>query len=165
MAKHTGKKAIWLPFSEDLAIGALAANDVVAGSLGGTFGQDVFVLAVKATWSIADLTVDEGSLVVGVADIDYSAPEIEEALEASGSWDLSDRVAVEQARRLVRTAGTFDGDQTHDKLNDGNAIYTTCKWLTNQSKGLNAWAWNVGDETLTTGAIVHVDGHVLVFRR
>ncbi len=149
---------------EGLTIGALATKDVVAAAFDETVNERTRVSSIVATYVLADLTpsVDDGPIFVGVAHGDYSATEIEEFLEATGSWNEGDLVEQEIAKRKIRRIGIFD-EPTVDvkavRLNDGVPIRTKLNWILNQGQGLQLWAYNLGAGGITTGATVHVAGH------
>ncbi len=119
------------------------------------------VMSVKASWSLLALTSNEGPIIVGYAYGDYTVTEIKEAIEASTAIDLGNKIAQEQANRLIRIVGTM-GDEGQDDLNNGDPITTKLNWRFNAGKALNIFAYNDGAAALTTGAIVHHNGTIWV---
>ncbi len=101
--------------------------------------------------------------MVGVAHSDYTAAEIEEWIETTGSWDEGDLVQQEIAKRKIRRCGIFDGPSDANNtavLNEGAARRTKCGWILNLGDGLNQWAYNMGTGDLaTTSPVVRVQGH------
>ncbi len=149
-----------LPFSVSAAAGALANGDVVSTAISDTVDEKMWLASMDAIHAARDFTAGEGPIVVGVAHSDYSAAEIEECLEAQASWDASDLVAREQARRKVRTIGTFPNVASGEVLNDGKEIRTKLGWIAEAGMTLQFWTWNKSGAALTTGGIAEHDGRV-----
>lgn len=147
--------------SSDLVIGALAADDVVAGAVTNVAIDKNRVTSIEWTWSLDGLTAGEGPVQCGVAYGDYTAAEIEESLEAGGSYDLGDKIAQEQANRWVRAIGTLSAEEP--RLNDGRPVKTRLNWLVAIGDALQVWVLNEEATVLTTGAELHVVGHMNVY--
>ncbi len=148
--------------SSDLAVGALAAGDVVAGQVMNNAIDKNRITSIDWTWAIDAMTAGEGPLEVGVAHSDYTAAEIEECLEAGGSYDIGDKIATEQANRLVRSIGTLSAEEP--RLNDGRPIKTRLNWLIATGDSLQIWVLNTDDAApVTTGASLEVNGSTNVF--
>ncbi len=92
----------------------------------------------------------------GVAAGDYTAAEIEEAIEAVGSINLDDKVAQEQSNRLVRQIGTVTDDIT--LFNDGKRLKVRLNWRVPIGSQPQIWAYNQGAVTLTTGSLINAQG-------
>ncbi len=155
MAKHSKwGRALFVPKIDHAhSIASLAANDVSLTILGNVVIDKRFLLSVKASYALRGFTAGEGPVVFGWAHGDYTAAEVEECLEAQGSWDLSNKVAQEQARRKVRTVGTFDGQNTTEDLNDGRPLKTAMWFVVEDGETISLWAYNQGGGTLTSGTI------------
>ncbi len=169
MAKH-GKGRRYpplrvLPYSVSAAAGTLANGAVATATVANTVDQRMWFMSQECTWGIRDFTAGEGPIVVGVAHSDYTAAEIEECLEAQAAWDSGNLVAREQARRKVRTVGTFAVASANETLNDGRPIKTKLNWYTQLGETLDIFIWNKSGATLTTGGIVVVDGRVYANNR
>ncbi len=171
MAKHGKRgrrfrKYLRGSVDEQLALGALATKDVVAGPYDETVNGRTWVTTHIATWTMDDFTpLDEsGPVLVGIAHSDYNAAEIEAWIETLGSWDEGDLVSQELAKRKIRRVGIFESGAdalASVVLNDGKPIRTKCNWLLNQGQSLQMWAYNLGTASLaTTVPTVHVQGHV-----
>ncbi len=93
-------------FSTGLAVTALATTDVVVGDLLSAADAKYRILSLEynAAWTEIKQAID-GALLFGVAHGDYTAAEIEEAIEATLSINQGNMVAREQANRLVRILG------------------------------------------------------------
>jgi len=79
-----------------LAIGALATKDVISGAASAAPTGTMRMMSVKATYTISNIGAsDDDAFEFGWAHSDYTAAEIEEALEASGSMDIGDKIAQE----------------------------------------------------------------------
>ncbi len=145
---------------ETLALGALAVKDVVSNPFNSNVDRPEFCLSIKGTWNIIGLTAGQGPVQFGIAHGDYSAQEIEEHIEASGSWGQDDKIAAERAGRLVRQIGQFDdrdGDGEEIYL-DGQEISTKCRFMLMSGAQLQIWARSLAGGTLTTGAIIQFVG-------
>jgi len=118
-------------------------------------------MSLKGTWSISGLDAADGPITVGWAHSDYTITEIKECIEAVASISPGDKIAQEKANRLVRVVGTFveGGD---DNLNNGKPVSTRLNWLITIGQQVNLFAYNDGDTTLTTGAIVNFLGDLWV---
>ncbi len=150
---------------EKLVLGTLASLAVISGQFDETVNERTRVTSIVATYSMNEFTVaaGDGPVQVGVCHSDYSSAEIEEVLEATGSWDEGDLIQQELAKRKIRRIGIFDSDQVDDVLNDGKPIKTKLNWILNQGQSLRLWAYNTGAGALDTGAIINVNGHVNLF--
>ncbi len=146
-----------LPLDVDIAGGTLAADDVTQTTFGSTLTEERRFLSIEMSWALTGLAASDGPLVVGVAHSDYTAAEIEEFLEAGASWDEGDKVAQEQAKRLVRQVGVLTEEET--ALNDGQPVKTRLNWRIATGDTLQFWIWNRGIQ-MTTGSLVKVSGHV-----
>ncbi len=142
------------------ALTTLASNIVVAGALTASADGAYRAKSVKATWGITELAATEGPITVGYAHSDYSVTEIKEALEASAAINQGNKVAQEQANRLVRVVGVLNGGD--DQLNDGKPISTKLNWLIAIGQNINIFAYNDGSDALTTGANVTCMGDMWI---
>ncbi len=145
------------------AIGALASFDVVSNVITAAVTNEIRVMSVDASWTLVDRTAADDGQSIGLAHSDYTAAEIEECLEASASIDLGDKIAQEQANRLVREIGTFSGGEpTGAVLNDGMPIKTKLNWLLNEGDSLQVWIRNSSANVYTTGCLVAINGNLWV---
>ncbi len=147
---------------EALVLGTLAAATLVGANYDETVNERSIVLSHEATWSVQNLTADEGPIVVGIAHSDYSDAEIEETIENTGSWNEGNLVDQEIAKRKIRTVGVFQAKGEDEALNDGLPVKTSLKWVLLQGQTLKMWAYNRTSATLTTGAIVIIQGHAWI---
>ncbi len=150
-----------------VTIGALAALDVTQGAVTVASLNPIRIMSVHASYSISNLGAqeDEGQ-EFGVAHSDYSAAEIEECLEAASAIDVGDKVAQEQANRLVRSIGIMTGPAAvasgARSFNDGRKIRTKLNWLLGIGQTLNYWVRNGSGTVYTTGATLLVAGDLWV---
>lgn len=149
-----------------VAIGALAAFDVVGGDLMGASTNGYRVTSIKAAWNISDLgaAIDDGQ-EFGIAHGDYSDTEIEEALEAAAAIDIGDQVEQEKANRKVRSLGFFTGAQVADgslSYNEGRPVKTKLNWYIGIGDTIKMWVRNGSDTVYTTGATLDVIGEMWV---
>ncbi len=147
-----------------LAIGALATKDVISGNASASPTIGLRIMSVNATYTISNIGAsDDDSFEFGWAHSDYSAAEIEEALEASATMDAGDRVAQEQANRLVRLIGTVSGALAGAagggaNFNDGKPVKTKLNWLLTPGDTMDLWVRNGSGTIYTTGASLQVVG-------
>ncbi len=174
MAKHTGKSnrkrmsGSYLRgnVNEQLALGTLAAKTLISAPFDEVAVEKTFVSSMVGVWALADATeaAGDGPILVGVAHSDYTDPEIEAVIEATGSWDPGDKIQNEIGKRLVRKIGTFAIEATgvivSQTLNDGKPIKTKLNWSLTTGKTLRVWAYNMGTSSFgATDPTVTVEGH------
>ncbi len=143
------------------ALGALAALDVVSGAITSAPTERIRVVSAHLSFSLADLTATDDGCEIGLAHGDYTAAEIEECLESQASIDAGDKIANEQANRLVRSIGTFSDTDTaggSGDLNDGVPIKTKLNWVLQTGETLNIWARNGSGTVYTTGGKILCNG-------
>ncbi len=151
---------------DNMALGTLAAADVITTSLGNVNGRTK-VSSIKAVHSMSGFTVidNAGPIMVGVCHGDYSDQEVEDWIEQSEStsWDRGDLPAAEISGRKIRKIGTFEqvgqslGTQV---LNDGKPITTKLNWILEDGQSIRLWAYNTGTVAVgTTDPQVVTDGH------
>ncbi len=149
-----------------VAIGALAALDVTNGPITSAGTDPYRIISVDLSYNIVDLgnQIDDGQ-EFGLAHSDYTAAEIEECLESAGSIDLGNKVAQEQANRLVRIVGMMPGlGATAGGLtfNEGRPQKTKLNWKMSTGDTLNIWIRNGSGVVWTTGAAIVVQGNMWV---
>ncbi len=144
---------------EELGVGALTTKTVINAAFDSVVNERTLVSSIVALWSMEAHTGGEGPIVVGVNHSDYTAAEVQEVLDATGSWDEGDLVAQEIAGRKIRQIGVFQGVAALETLNDGKPIKTKLNWILLQGQTLDVWAYNRDAATLTTGTSIKVDGH------
>lgn len=154
---------------ESLSLGTLASAALIAGDFDESTTEKTLVSSLVATWSMDQLSLAQGPILVGVAHSSYSATQIEEVLEASASWARGSLVAQEVAKRLVRTIGFFvgDGSTVQDAvLNEGRPIKTKLNWMLDTGQTLQIWAFNRSDSALSiTVPIIRLSGHANLWSR
>ncbi len=173
MARKKGafRKYLRGAISMDFSLGTLASKDTVTIDNTDSVVEKAWVSSVKATWSMASYTptVGVGPIVVGVAHSDYTATEIEEWLENTGSWEEASQVSQEIAKRKIRIVGTFEVPAASTEtipLNDGMQITTKCGWMLRTGQTVRYWAYNRGTAAIaTTVPIVNIEGHANLWPR
>lgn len=158
VAKHKGGRLHVAKIDDSLPLSTLADDDVINAAFAGTVVGREFLLSTQATWALRDNTAGEGPITVGIAHSNYTAAQIEEAIESTGSWDRGNQLSNEFAARKVRIVGSFAGEAVGEVLNDGKPIKTICKWMTEAGDGLQLWAYNESGGPLTTGGVVEISG-------
>ncbi len=147
-----------IPFISNLALLTTLDQVVINGTILTASDRSYRILSMKTVWGIRGLTNLEGPIFVGYAHADYSVAEIKEALEAEGAMVTNDKIANEQANRLVRLVGAFSGLATDEVLNDGKPISTRLNWAIPLGGNIAVFAYNRSGATLTTGAAVTTNG-------
>ncbi len=159
MAKHSKRRFNLrkVRVSPRQALTTLASNLAIVGALVPAADGAYRLVTAKGSWGITELAATEGPITVGFAHSDYSVTEIKECLEAQAAISKGDKVAQEQANRLVRVVGVLNGGD--DQLNDGKPISTKLNWLITIGDLVNIFAYNDGSDALTTGANVTFMGN------
>ncbi len=157
-ARMAGYRKLAVDHSQ--AAGTVNVDDTVSTAFADVLTEQRRITSAVLTWASQGWTAGDGPVVVGLAHSDYTAAEIEECLEAGGTWDEGDKVAQEQGKRLVRIVGTI-GDSEED-INDGMPVKTKLNWLLATGDTLQTFIWNRGIQ-MTTGMTVEVSGHLNSF--
>ncbi len=156
---------------EEMAIGTLAAKDVISTGFDQTVVERTLVSSIVATYSLKNVTpsATAGPLLVGVAHSDYTAAEIEEFVENTLSWAEQDQIGQEIAKRKIRRVGIFEnrgGVEEASVLNQGRPVKTKLNWILTTGQGLQSWAYNMGTLAYaTTDPSVDIQGHVNLWPR
>ncbi len=169
MPKNTGYKRGRRPRKVRLAGGlpttALASKDVVQGALTAAATDPYRLLSAKLSYAWEDIAaVADDGMEFGLAHSDYSAAEIEECLESQASIDLGDKVAQEQANRLVRTVGRISStgrtvvDMGSEPFNGGRPVKTKLNWKMSTGDQLALWIRNGSGTVWTVGGSLQAIG-------
>lgn len=166
MAKYRGGRRYYrnrnfvvIPVSQQLTVGALASNTVIAADLLASLTEDLFVISANLMVSFTNHTGGEGPLQVGMAHGDLSVTEIAENLNANLTGP-DDIIQKERSRRPVRKIGMFSGAAADENLFDGRQSKTTVKFSIGDGHALVVWLVNRSGATLTTGTLVRFDGEI-----
>ncbi len=150
----------------ELALTTLLGNDVLGGTESQVLTESAWLTSIKCTWSMMDFVAStaQGPIWAGVAHSDYTDAEIEEWIEDGATWDQGDKISTREiAKRLIRQVGVFPNYSTGtagaNVLNDGRPIRTKCGWGLTTGQTIKFWVYNSGTAQLTTGAVMHVNGH------
>ncbi len=143
---------------DTLTLGTLAADDVISESFPTVLTEKSFFLSYELVCSMRGGTPTEGPVHIGIAHSDYSAAEIEEAIEAAGAWDEGDLVAREQSRRMVRLLGVFPMEDQDEVLNDGKPFRGKLRWPIEAGKTIAMFGYNRSGAILTDGATLQLEG-------
>ncbi len=153
--------------ASSLSVGALASLDLISADLTAAVSDPIRVVSVDCSYSIVDLAafIDDGQ-EFGLAHSDYSDTEIEECIEAFASIDLGNKVAQEQANRLVRTVGFFQGGgastDSSMSFNNGMPYKVKLNWRLSTGDSIRIWVRNGSDTVYTTGTGLLVVGNAWV---
>ncbi len=162
MAKKRGRR--WgpndknIPFLSNLAALAVTDATVVKGTTLAASDRSYRILSFKTMWGKRGGTAGEGPIMVGYAHNDYTVGEIKGALEAEAAMATGDKVANEQANRLVRLVGIFPGADGDEVLNDGRPITTKLNWAIPLGGNVATFIYNRSGGTLTTGMVTTISG-------
>ncbi len=170
MAKHSKRRRFTLRkvrITVAADIGALAAQDVFAGTLMNAPADKLRVMSADLYYAWTNKAVIDDSAQFGIAHGDYSAAEIEECLEALTAVDLGDKVAQERTNRLVRQVGIIAGDAGETAgmaapFNGGRSVKTKLNWLLSGGDTLQLWVRNGSGTVYTTGSAIAASGNIWV---
>ncbi len=149
------------------AIGALATEDVVVVPITASVADKLRLISFNAIYTWVDIAAAvDGGLEFGLCHSDYSAAEVEECLEAANSIDLGDKIAQEQANRLVRRVGSMSSVSAatgqEAQFNEGRQVKTKLNWLLSAGDTLNIWMRNGSGIVYTAGSSISVLGDLWV---
>ena len=147
--------------SSQSVAGALTTLDVVSNPVVSASANAYRIITMDASYGNEGFTVGEGPVTFGLAHSDYSAAEVEECLEAVGAIDIGDKVAQEQANRLVRQIGIMQ-TQDAEAFENGRRIKVKLNWHIGIGDQVNLWIKNKDANTLTTGGRITIDGALWV---
>ncbi len=139
--------------------GALGASAVAISALTNNVTNEIIVTSLDAAWAWIDRAAIDDGCQFGVSHSDYSAAEITECLTAANSIDLGDKIAQEQANRLVREIGIFAADGI---FNNGERKRVKLNWRLNEGDNLTGWVRNSSGTVYTTGSGVSANGRIWV---
>ncbi len=171
MAKRRAKRKFNLRrvrIANSAAVGALATLDVLGAALTPNAADKVRVISANLAWSWSDIaSIADDSLEFGLAHSSYTDAQIEEALEATGSWDLGDKVAQERGNRLVRSIGVISGEglvssNQGAQFNDGKPVKTKLNWLLSAGDAITVWMRNASGTVYSTGSALTTVGDLWV---
>ncbi len=149
------------------AAGALDSGAVVTNAVTAAATETYRLISVNASYSWAEIAAQiDDACTFGFAHSDYTATEVDECLEATGSIDKGDKIAQEQANRLVRYVGTIGGDTgavtSNLPFNNGRRLKTRLNWLMSTGDTLNLWIRNASGVIWTTGSRVTIAGDLWI---
>ncbi len=147
-----------VPFQAENVLGTLGNQTADIGAMVDASDNEYRAISIRATWAMNGFTAGEGPLSVGYAHGDYTATEVKEFIEAGGAMTQNDKIAAEQANRLIRLVGVFSGVGGSESLNDGKPIRTRLNWRIADGGTINQFVYNHGGAALTTGAAIVQNG-------
>ncbi len=155
---------------ENLSLGTLASGATVSDTWDEAVSERTLISSIVCTWSLDNLTAGQGPLTFGVAHSDYSDAEIQQVIDNAGSWDPGDKIAQEQAKRLVRVIGDYaspGGSGAQDlEFNDGRTMKTKLNWMLQTGDTLKMWVHNrSGSALATTVPVLKATGHANLWQR
>ncbi len=141
-----------------VTVGNLVTITAVTAAVFGNADGAYRIMSMKATWSMTNNTAGDGTLICGYAHGDYTVAEIKEFIESGASISIGNKIAGEQAGRLIRIVGAFPGQDVEEVLNDGRPIKTRLNWAIPIGTNFNAFVYNDDGAQRTTGGGVRVNG-------
>ncbi len=158
------------PIDETLALGTLAAADLISDDWDNLVGDTTLVSSVVCAWSLGNITAPQGPILFGIAHGDYTDAEIEAWVEQVNGWNIGGLIEQEVSRRKIRMIGTFitggvsAGTTDALPINDGKPVKTKLNWILITGQTLRIWAFNSGSNPIaTTVPSLTVNGHVNLF--
>lgn len=158
--------------NEHLDMNALAAKTVLGTPFDDVVSERALISSIAATYALSGSTptAAAGPFRFGICHSDYTDAQIEEWVEATNSWDVSDKLqSVEISRRLIRTIGSIGSAPSAvetSQFNDGNLIKTKLNWILNTNQTLRFWIYNDGAAaTATETAKWVINGHVNLWQK
>ena len=146
------KRAIPRQIDAEVLPASLASNDLISVVLPTTVVSRSQAAYVKCTYTWDDIAANnQGPLEFGWAHSDYSDTEIEQALEATSSWDEGNLVVQEQAKRKVKRVGLIGetGSDVSVIYRDGMQAYTRLGWILTPGDTIRLWVRNVSSTSLS----------------
>ncbi len=164
MAKHTPRRKFSLRrvrVTPAELLGTLASNIVTIATVTPTATNPYRCMSIDGSWSLTDLTANDGPILVGYAHSDYTVTEIKECIEANAAIDQGNLIAREQSNRLVRIVGSLN--EVRESLNEGEPIKTKLNWFIGNGDSVVMFAYNESPDTaLTDGALLTMSGDMWV---
>ncbi len=143
---------------EQHAVGALGAADLGSTAFTATVDRPYWAASMDVIITVDAGSSGDQSAIIGVAHSDYSAAEIEEWIEATGSWSSIDKVQQEKARRKCRIIGVFRSLDPAVEWNDGKLKRIKLGFMLETGTTLQLFVYNDSQTVFTTGAIVELTG-------
>ncbi len=157
---------------EDLQLGTLASKTVASGLWDETVNERTLISSIVCSWSLDGITSPQGPIMFGVAHGDYTAAEIEQVIENTGSWNEGDKVNQEISKRQVRMIGILEqggggsGVIEDYGFNVGKPMKTKLNWILNQGQTIRMWAYNLSGSALSaTDPAMRANGHANLWPR
>jgi hypothetical protein len=151
---------VYLPFDHSIALGTSAADAILTQALQ-TLTQDFDVYGVKAAVSFTGTTAGEAPIEAGWNQSELTGVQILACRDAAptSQWDV---LANEQSKRKVRVFGTSSGVASGDSLNDGMPVWKKMFLRVPSGKAVaDLYVINRSGASLTTGQVVHFQGHIV----
>ncbi len=147
-----------IPFTLSQGLSTLADDALLEIALTAVFGEDIYIISVDALIQVRDFAAGDTPLRFGYAHSDLTTGEIVEALDAE-LINPDDIIQKERARRPVRKVGQISAaSEDSARFNNGNMKRTPIKFSVGEGFNLAFWIRNQSGQTLTTGAVLEVDG-------
>ncbi len=145
-----------------IALSTLGGESAIVVTTDITWGEDFRLLKTEFTAIVEGLTSTEGNgLLIGLADGELTATEIEECLQADGPGDRNDNAPAERANRPVWIIGAVDPASESTlrfKGARGDFLMEWKKrWTFSNPEGLEFFVYNQSGNALTTGATVRIN--------
>ncbi len=155
--RRSNRNFVALPVNDGITLATLADNAVIKNTSPAILTEDLYMISTEIVVSLQGITVGEGAIIFGMADNDLTVAEIAENL-TTDQLDPNDIIARERARRPVRVLGIFSAEVANRALNSGMPLKKRIKLTFGSAKGFCFFAFNRSGASLTTGAVISIDG-------
>ncbi len=159
--RSRNKDFVVLRFNGELSLGTLGTGAVIAADLEPAGDRAFHAISMDVTAVMKDFTAGEGPIAVGVGNGIYTVTQIKEWFDSGDGFDQGNPVvSQEQARRMIRDVGIFNGSAAEETLWDGKPRRVKLGFDIPQSITIEMHAVNMTGATLTTGAEIIMYGKV-----
>ncbi len=154
-------KGVIIRESRTQAIGAMSQVVLLIGTKLVTL-ERFRMLKTELFATITGLTAGEGiGLYLGIADGDFTAAEIEAAIESNGPLGPNEAIEEELAERFMTMLGALSvpdqaqSEATFRNENNGGMMTANPRWTFSRTKSWNFFLYNIG-AAVTTGASINI---------
>jgi len=156
MVKHKGRRGgrkmgryLKGAIEESVSFGGLGSRASNADNFDSVVNERTLVTSIVATYTVSNITpaTNVGPVLVWVAHGDYSTAEVDAFLTQTGSWNETDLVSQEVAKRKIRRIGIIKQPEAladSGRMNDGKPVKTKLNWILTQGQTLQYGVFNTG---------------------
>ncbi len=151
-------KGVIIRSYDTITLGALGAPAVKKQDNALVLGEDFRMIKseIYAHLFGAAFVEGDGPLLIGIANNELTATEIDECLAVDGPLDRNDRLSEERAMRAVFPLFLMPNDVGNNLVegNYGKPHTDTIRWTFSNPEGWTVFAGNIGTGALTTGGVI-----------